>query len=159
MALFAAIEKDHKKVLDLFKKLASTKSADTCNKVFLELKEELELHSHAEEQVLYAALKEIEATNDIALEAMADHRLVAERCQELADMPKATEEWQEQLQVLRENVEGHIEEEESEIFASVRQSFNDEQLDGLSQRWEEARHRHKSRVSYTPPPETAGRST
>jgi hemerythrin superfamily protein len=146
MTLFTAIEEDHKKVLGLFGKLARSKNADARNKVFSVLKEELELHSYAEEQVVYAALKEIEATYDIALEAIADHRLVAELCQELADMPKETEEWQEQLQVLRENVKEHIEEEESEIFASVRQSFSDEQLDGLSKRWEESRNRQKSRV-------------
>jgi len=143
MDIFAVIEEDHNQVSALFKKLTGTQGAGAREALFAELKENLETHSHAEEQVVYAALKAVDATRDIALEALEDHQLVADLLQELAAMPQETQGWHEKLQVLQETVQMHVEEEESEIFASARQVLSTEQLEALHERWEEAKTRQK----------------
>ena len=42
--------------------------------LFAQLREDLELHAHAEERVLYSALKETEGVQELVEEALDDHR-------------------------------------------------------------------------------------
>ena len=44
--------------------------------LFTQLKEELELHAHAEEQVFYPALQEADVTQEMVEGALEDHRVV-----------------------------------------------------------------------------------
>src|SRR6267378_3076569 len=104
--------------------------------LFAQLREDLELHAHAEERVLYSALKETEGVQELVEEALDDHELVQNLLDELAAMRIDDEAWNEKLEVLEEHVENHIEEEESDIFDVARQLFSVEQAAELAQRWQ-----------------------
>jgi hemerythrin superfamily protein len=137
MDIFSLIREDHQKVSDLFSQIKGTRGASGKRaQLFAQIKEELEIHSHAEEQVFYAALQGDDVAYDMALDAIEDHRLVAELLEELATASKDGEEWEEKLQVLEENVEDHVEEEESEIFEAASQLFSNEQAQELGKRFQ-----------------------
>ena len=135
MDIYSLIKKDHQEVASLFRRLkASEGFSETFEQLFAQLKEDLELHAHAEERVLYSALKETEGVQELVEEALDDHELVQNLLDELAAMRIDDEAWNEKLEVLEEHVEDHIEEEESDIFDVARQLFSVEQAAEHAQR-------------------------
>jgi len=46
------------------------------------------------------------------------------------------ERWGAKLTVMKENIEHHIEEEETEMFKQARQAFDSQELEDLGQRME-----------------------
>lgn len=145
MDIFSLIQEDHQKVRELFQQLKS--GSGNRDQLFSQLKEELELHTHAEEQVFYPVLQEVDVTQDMMEEAIGDHELVEELLEELATAPKDTEEWSEKLDVLQENVEEHVEEEESDIFEAARQILVGDQAQELAQRWQTAKQEQLARYA------------
>jgi hypothetical protein len=139
------IEEDHQKVAELFQKLHQTRaSSHNRQQVFDQLKKALELHSHAETQVFYLALQDSYVTHDMALDAEEDHRLMAEMLEELDASSKQDEAWDEKLQALQENVEEHIQEEESDLFDAARQLFSDAQAQQLAEQWQQVKQAQRT---------------
>jgi hemerythrin-like domain-containing protein len=137
MDIFGFIEQDHQKVTGLFQQLHKAKgSGKNRQHLFAQLKEELEFHTHTEEQVFYPALQESDELHDMVLDAQEDHRLVSEMLEELASTSETDEEWDEKLEALQENIEGHVEDEESELFEAARQLFSPEQARRLAEDWQ-----------------------
>lgn len=146
MDIFSLIKKDHEEVAGLFKQLRDAKgSRQRCEQLFTQLKEVLELHSHAEEQVFYPALQEAEVTQEMLEEALEDHQLVAELLEELATTPKGGAEWDERIEILEENVQEHVEEEESDIFDAARQLLSPGDATELAARWQTAKQEQMAR--------------
>lgn len=146
MDIFSLIKKDHQEVMSLFKQLRDAKgSRALCAQLFTQLKEELELHSHAEEQVFYAALQEDDMMEEMVEEALEDHQLVAELLDELATTPKGSAAWNEKLEMLEENVQEHIEEEEGDLFDAARQLLSKEDAAALVERWQTAKQEQMAR--------------
>ena len=146
MDIFSLIKQDHQEVASLFKQLRDAKgSRQTCAQLFTQLKEELELHAYAEEQVFYPALQEADATEEMVEEALEDHQLVTELLEELATTPKSGVEWDEKLEILEENVQEHAEEEESDIFDAARQLLSAADAAELAERWQTAKQEQMAR--------------
>ena len=119
--------------------------SETSEQLFAQLREELELHAHAEERVWYPALREAEGTQELVEEALDDHELVQDLLDELTASCIDDAAWNEKLEVLEEHVEDHIEEEESDIFDVALQLFSAEQAAELAQRWQIAKQEHMAR--------------
>ena len=119
--------------------------SETSEQLFAQLREDLELHVHAEERVLYPALREAEGTQELVEEALEDHALVQDLLDELAASHMDDEAWNEKLELLGEYVEDHVEEEEGDIFDMARQLFSAEQAAELAQRWQTAKQEHMAR--------------
>ncbi|HEV2251495.1 MAG TPA: hypothetical protein VGT60_13420, partial [Candidatus Limnocylindria bacterium] len=73
---------------------------------------------------------------DIVLEALEEHHLVDDIVEQLKDTPFDDEHWGAKFKVTKENVEHHIEEEETEMFTLVRKSFTADELEELGSRME-----------------------
>jgi iron-sulfur cluster repair protein YtfE (RIC family) len=141
MDAFELLKKDHEKVSGIFEKLEPTteRGVKTREELFAQLKQELEIHSKIEEQILYPVLKEAEETHDITLEAYEEHNVVKTLLTELEALPKDDETWGAKLTVLKENVEHHVEEEEGEMFKKARKVLSSEQIENLGTRLEAAK--------------------
>ena len=146
MDIFSLIHQDHQEVASLFKQWRDAQGSRTqCTQLFTQLKEALELHAHAEEQVFYPALQENDMTQEMVQEAIEDHQLLAEILDELATTPKGSAAWHEKLQILEEHVQEHVEEEESDIFDAARQLLSKEEAAELAERWQTARQEQMAR--------------
>jgi hemerythrin-like domain-containing protein len=145
MDAFELLKKDHEKVSGIFEKLDSTteRGVKTREELFTQLKQELDVHAHIEETILYPVLKESDETEDITLEAYEEHNVVKQLLAELEALPKDDETWGAKLTVLKENVEHHVEEEEGEMFKSARKVLSKEQIDGIGARMEAAKQEQK----------------
>jgi iron-sulfur cluster repair protein YtfE (RIC family) len=141
MNAFAILKEDHERVAGLFAKLEPTteRAQKTREELFSKLKAELELHTQIEEQIFYPALKQEEATRDITLEGIEEHRTVKRLLKEMEAMPVTSEQWTAKLTVLKESVEHHVEEEEGEMFPKARKALPKEKIAELGERIEAAK--------------------
>ena len=146
MNAFALLKADHEKVADMLVTIEDTteRAIKTRDALFARLKEELDLHARIEEEMFYPALKESEETRDITLEAYEEHRLVKQLLGELEAEPKDTEEWTAKFTVLKENIEHHVEEEESEMFKKAQRVLSEEEIEALGERLLEVKQRERA---------------
>jgi hypothetical protein len=133
MNVFDLLKEDHKEVSKMMDKLEETteNAEKTREKLFVELKKELDLHAFVEETYFYPALKDVRETKDITLEAYEEHRLVKILLEELDDLDKDSEEWGPKFKVLKENVEHHVEEEEGELFKKAQKVLGNERAEEI----------------------------
>jgi len=135
MDIYGVIEQDHDLMRSMLQGLCKTGNgeADKREGLSTPLKNELMMHQQAEEAVLYASLKDIEKTRPDALEAIAEHRLVNGLLEELALMPKDSDEWYAKFGVLKELVEHHADEEEKEMFKRAKALMSKKALEELGE--------------------------
>ncbi|MEO6652231.1 MAG: hemerythrin domain-containing protein [Ilumatobacteraceae bacterium] len=126
------LKADHERVSKLFAKFeglgdqAHTSREATVATII----EELSVHAGIEETVFYPAVRERFATRDeaIVLEALEEHHLVKVTLNELESLPSQHERYTAKVTVLRELVDHHVEEEETELFKQVRAAFTKSEL-------------------------------
>ncbi len=130
------LKEDHDKVKKLLSELDATteRGVKTRSDLFTKVKQELEVHEAIEEEIFYPALKEHPKAKELVLEAYEEHNVVDMVMQEIEGVPYEDETWGAKLTVMKENVEHHIEEEESEMFKQAKQVFSKEELDQLGDR-------------------------
>src|SRR5215216_4653649 len=112
------LKNDHAKISAILEKLDQTteRAVKTREEQFARLKDELTTHSNLEESMFYPKLTEEAKTRALALEASEQHRVVTSLLDELSVIEVDTEEWRAKFNVLKSNVDQHVEEEEGEIF-------------------------------------------
>ena len=92
---------------------------------------ELNVHELIEERILYPALKAHKQARQIVLEGYQEHHLADLIVSELRALAKDDEKWGAKFKVLKENVEHHIEEEESKMFRTARAVLSRDALNDL----------------------------
>jgi hemerythrin superfamily protein len=141
MNVFTLLKKDHDKVGGILEKIDATteRGVKTREELFTQLKTELDVHARIEETIFYPELEKADETHDITLEAFEEHRLVKQLLGELEKMDKSDETWTARFTVLKENVEHHVEEEETDMFPKARKVLTEDQAEELGTRMEEAK--------------------
>ncbi len=149
MNAFILLKNDHEKVAGILEKIDETTERATKGReqLFAQLKNELDVHTRIEEEILYPALEEYEETRAISLEAYEEHALVKQLLEELASTPKNDEQWTAKFTVLKENIEHHVEEEEEEMFKKARKVLSEDEIEELGQRLEAAKQVQKSAMA------------
>jgi hemerythrin superfamily protein len=139
------LEEDHKLVKRLLAEGEDTteRAEKTRAELFARLKTELTRHEQMEEEVLYPALKEISKSRDIALEGYEEHHVVDEILSELEQTPPSDETWGAKWKVAKENLEHHIEEEETEMWQAARREFSEDELENMGNRMMEIKQASK----------------
>lgn len=122
---------DHNRVRGLFKRCKQAKSAEDVQQtasLAAEIFEELHVHTTIEEEVFYpwaqGLSKEIRESVDEGLE---EHRVAKTLIEEAKALPPGDDAWEAKLKVLIESVEHHAEEEETELFPSVRSATSSQE--------------------------------
>ncbi|HZS05233.1 MAG TPA: hemerythrin domain-containing protein [Blastocatellia bacterium] len=133
------LRKDHQKVSELFKQVEATEDEKQHERLFKQIKTELETHTHIEEAVFYPAIQKEEELKDMVLEALEEHKQVKTLIREIERLSDGSERFDAKLKVMGENVEHHVEEEETEMFPKVRKFFSAEELDQMGQELEAAK--------------------
>jgi iron-sulfur cluster repair protein YtfE (RIC family) len=129
----ALLEQDHQRFRDLLKEgeETTTRGVKTRTDLLDTLTRELNAHEEIEERVLYPALKSNPETKDIVLEGYEEHHVADLIVKELHDLARDDEQWGPKFKVLKENIEHHLEEEESIMFRKARGIFSREELQQL----------------------------
>ena len=123
------LKADHDRVDELFNKVKANEDGNNKD-VFQTIRQELELHTHVEEQIFYPNLLENgdEELQKIVREGLEEHGQVKTMLTEMGPMSGDDEEFKAKLKVLMENVEHHVEEEEGEMFPLVHDQLDEQML-------------------------------
>ena len=130
---------DHKKVRKLLAELAKTGEgeADRRDELLGEIALELEVHTQIEEEIFYPAFRqagESDENDKLYFESLEEHRAVGEMVlPDLQNTPTSSEKFGGRAKVLKDLVDHHAEEEESEMFKRARKLFSDDELEQLGE--------------------------
>lgn len=135
------LKADHEKVKGILAQLSG--STDRATKKRTDLLEKLEMeitiHTQLEEQILYPAYKEAggKEQDEMYYEAKEEHRTVDSLVlPDLKTTDPATPEFAGRLKVVKELLEHHIEEEETEMFPQAKKLLGKEKLEELGKEME-----------------------
>lgn len=129
----AQLKADHTKVRALLGELEKTSEKATTRREELlqEIERELKIHSTIEEDVFYPAFREAAEKKDdrkLYYEAVEEHHVVDTVLPEIKETDPSTEVFAAKAKVLKDLVEHHAEEEETEMFPRARKLMNREEL-------------------------------
>ena len=97
MEATALLKKDHATVKALFKKYEDTgdRAEQTKQRLFDEMKTELDVHAAIEEEIFYPAMQEVRSKDakDLVLEALEEHKVVKTLLKEIAALTPADEKF------------------------------------------------------------------
>jgi hemerythrin superfamily protein len=147
----SVLEADHRKVEELFAEVKANEDGNNAA-IFRQIKQELDIHSHIEEQVFYPHLlsegdKELQK---IVREGVEEHAQVKDLLTELDGLSGTSPTFKAKLKVLMENVEHHVEEEEGEMFDMAREQIPEETMQRLGALLEAEKARVKKRGAPQP---------
>lgn len=138
MNIYDALSKDHRKFEQLLDQvITSSKAGDEQWKSLLdELRRELIAHAHAEESVLYNALREEGEAKGPVVHAYGEHAMAETEIRTLGLAKLADTSWTSLAEKLSKDLRHHIEEEESKIFDAARQVFSEQEAKQLGEAFE-----------------------
>src|SRR3954454_8737244 len=135
------LEQDHREVEEMFRELESLRGASTdeARSRRKELTEqvtiELVRHSVAEEVLVYPQVEE-KVSAEEAEHAREEHAEAEETLQRLEKLDADDPAFDDELDTLMKEIRHHIEDEEGEMFAHMRQSMDEDELRKLGGRVE-----------------------
>jgi hypothetical protein len=126
------------KANELFAKLSDTSdgAVKTREKLFADLKAELELHTTLEEQHLFPVLRRNAETKGLVADAIKDNRELRAKLAELDALPKNDEAFPERLKELQKTFRQHARDEKRELLPAVQRALNEEQVQGVAEKIE-----------------------
>ena len=144
MNALTLLKQDHGNVEELFRQFENATPSDTDELMRIrdKLIEHLSKHAAIEELVFYPAVR-AKLGDDNAftvLEGLEEHHIVKLTLSELEKMAPDNERFRPKMTVLIESVRHHVQEEEEEIFPSVRDAFTVEELNTLGEEMEAIKH-------------------
>jgi len=128
------LQAEHDEVQDLLKRLTQSETAREQKSLLNQVKQALVPHSKAEEEVVYlpiSALSEEKAKIDGA-EGFTEHALASATLMQLDKLTPNTPEFKASAKVLKELIDHHVEEEERNIWAQVKENFSSEQREQMN---------------------------
>jgi hemerythrin-like domain-containing protein len=126
------------KANDLFAKLSETSdgAVKTRERLFAELKAELELHSSLEEQHLFPVLRRNPETKDLVADAIRDNKELRAKLAELDGLPKSDSAFAERVAELQKVFRQHARDEKRELLPAVQRALSEEQVQGVTEKME-----------------------
>lgn len=136
MDAIQVLKQQHEEVNTLFEKFekARTRKSELAQQIC----EKLSIHDKIEREIFYPAVIENEEIKDQILEGLEEHHLVQILLKQIAECDESDETFEAKVTVLKELVEHHVEEEEQEMFKSIRKAMDKATLNELGRRLEEA---------------------
>jgi hemerythrin superfamily protein len=119
---------DHKAVKALFKKFAALKddadegSDEEKVAVVRQICDALTVHAEIEEEIFYPAVREAIDDEDLMDEALVEHAGAKELIAQLREMGPEDELYDAKVTVLGEQIDHHVEEEETDMFPKAKKA-------------------------------------
>ncbi|TPG55727.1 DUF2382 domain-containing protein [Roseomonas nepalensis] len=138
MSLRTLMQEGSSKVNDLFAKLSDTSegAVKTREKLFGELKAELELHASLEEEFLFPLLRKNPETRSLVVEAIADNKNLRARLTDLEALPKNGEAFLPLVTELQKAYRQHSRDEKKELLPAVQNALSAEQVQQVAAKME-----------------------
>ena len=131
-SIFDLIRGDHRKVEELFAQIeaADDEAAAT---ILEQLVNDLIVHMRAEEETLYARLRNEDDSREDILKSDEEHALVHQMARDLLELDEDDERYNAKIQVMKELVQHHVEEEESQLLPAAEELIGAEGAQALGE--------------------------
>jgi hemerythrin superfamily protein len=142
MDAITLLKNDHEAVSKLFKEFDNLGDQATKSKQDLveKISQELTTHAYIEEAIFYPfAREQVPDVEDDVKEGLEEHHVLKVTIAELAAMSADDELYDAKVTVLKEVVEHHVEEEESDWFPTVREAVGRNDLSDVGEQMEAAK--------------------
>ncbi|NLP00984.1 MAG: hemerythrin domain-containing protein [Fibrobacter sp.] len=131
---YEQIRTEHNEVKQILNRMLNS-SPSRRETLIKELKVALVPHLEGEEKVFYPVLDSKRESHEIILEALLEHRIARNLFNELMDLNVDADDWIARTKVLKDIIEHHIEEEESEIFQAGEKLISHEQISQIYEKY------------------------
>ena len=138
MTLRTLMQAGPAKANELFTRLAETSgtAVRTRERLFAELKGELEAHTDLEEQHLFPVLRKHAEAKELVAGAIRDNKELRAALAELEVLPKNDETFLAKLAELRRTFRQHARDEKKELLPAVQKALSEEQVQGITDKME-----------------------
>ncbi|MGL5083927.1 MAG: hemerythrin domain-containing protein [Microcoleaceae cyanobacterium] len=130
------IRLDHHKASKLFKQIERADDPNKVQEYFGQLYKDLSVHAEAEEQVVYPAVSSFYKNTQELYDEQAAMKQALEK---LRSLNPATAEFKSEVQALQQAVTQHVQQEEREMFAKIRENLSDDQRKALATEFKTAK--------------------
>ena len=129
------------KANEIFAKLVDTSGAavKTRERLFAELKDELELQANLEEQHLFPVLRKHKETKNLVADAINANKLTRKLLAELERTPKESEDFASKVVELRKAFQQHVRDEKNELLPAVLKALSDEEAQAVVEKIEDGK--------------------
>lgn len=130
------IRMDHNKVNMLFMQIDGTNDPQKIQEYFGQIYKDLTVHAEAEEQVVYPAVRSFYNDTQELYDEQAEMKQMLNSIRSLSP---SSPEFKAQVQKLKSAVMDHVRQEESTMFAAIRNNCSDEQKEQLATQFKAAK--------------------
>ena len=124
------LESQHREVEAMFKKFEKAEGPER-EDLFEQIADALAIHASIEEKHFYPATKS-QRTEDALREAVEEHLSAKRIIADLLETDPEDPQFEAKVIVLREQIEHHVKEEESELFPKVKKELSSDELEDLA---------------------------
>lgn len=138
MKIQDVIRMDHQKVNLLFGQIASSNDPQKIQEYFGQIYKDLTVHAEAEEQVIYPTVRPFYGDSDTQelYDEQAEMKVMLDS---IKSMNPGSAEFKQQVDRLKDVVMDHVRQEESTMFAAIRNNCSDEQSKQMATQFKEAK--------------------
>lgn len=132
------IRADHNKVNTLFTELLQSNDPQKIQEYFGQIYKDLNAHAIAEEQVVYPAVRPFYGQNDTQ-ELYDEQAEMKKKLDQIRALSPSSPEFKNQVKQLMGEVGDHIRQEESTMFAAIRNNMSSDQSEQLATQFKAAK--------------------
>ena len=139
------LQMEHDEVQELLQQLTGSDNGREQKSLVAKIKQALVPHTKAEEKVVYDAVLALKGKNAKidGNEGYLEHSLASETLKKLDKLTANTPEFKAAAKVLKELINHHVQEEERNIWAQVKENFSNEQREQMNRDFLAAKKRVK----------------
>lgn len=142
------IRMDHNKVNILFTELLQSKDSQKIQEYFGQIYKDLTAHAEAEEEVVYPKVRSFYGESDT--QELYDEQAQMKRLlDEIRAINPSAAEFKDRVKNLMDIVGDHIRQEESTMFAAIRNNLSSEQTEQLATQFKAAKSRIQTKLAGT----------
>jgi hemerythrin superfamily protein len=142
-----AIRLDHGKVNTLMTEIQNSNDTGKIQEYFGQLYRDLTVHAEAEEQVIYPAVRSFYGNNDTQ-ELYDEQARMKVLLDELRAMSPSASDFKAKIKELMDIVGDRVRQEESTLFAAIRNNCSSEESEQLAGRFKEAKRQLQSNMTF-----------
>ena len=136
MNITEIITMDHRKVDTIFMEIEKTEDPQKLQEFFGQLYKDLSVHSEAEEQIVYPAIRSYYSnTQQLYDEQAAMKQMLAQ----IKALNPSTSNFKAQIQQLKTAVQAHVKEEENDMFPQIRRNLSEAQMEQMATQFKAAK--------------------
>ncbi len=140
------IRMDHTKVNTLFMEIENSNDPKKIEEYFAQIYKDLSVHSEAEEQVVYPAVRPFYGDTQELYDEQAEMKTMLA---EIKSMNSTDSNFKAKVATLKNAVQEHVRQEENDMFMAIRNNCSDDQREQMATQFKQAKMQLQEKMAAT----------